>query len=58
MDTFLTDLRLGARSLFRTPMATSVALLSLALGIAVVTTLFGGGGHFIPGPNRLGFSPS
>jgi putative ABC transport system permease protein len=40
MDTFLTDLRLGARSLLRTPMATSVALLSLALGIAVVTTLF------------------
>lgn len=40
MDSLLTDLRLGTRSLLRTPLSTCVALLSLALGIGVVATLF------------------
>src|SRR5210317_1676751 len=40
MDSLIADLRVGARSLLRTPLATFVAGFSLALGIAVVTTLF------------------
>lgn len=59
MDSFWTDLRQGARSLARTPMATGLAALSLALGIAVVTTLFTAVNAFVlrpldaPDPHEL-----
>jgi predicted permease len=59
MDSLLTDLRQGARSLLRTPLATGLAALSLALGIAVVETLFTAVNAFIlrpldaPAPHEL-----
>ena len=40
MDTFLKDLRYGARTLARTPLFTLIAVACLALGIGVNTTIF------------------
>ena len=40
MESFLTDLRLAARSLLRAPGFTAAAVLTLALGIAATTALF------------------
>jgi predicted permease len=41
MDTLIKDLRYGLRSLLRQPGFTAVAILSIALGIGVNTTIFG-----------------
>ncbi len=40
MDSLLNDLRIGIRSLLRSPLITLPAVLSLALGIAAATTIF------------------
>jgi len=41
IDELVRDLRFGARSLARTPVVTIAALLSIALGIAATTSVFG-----------------
>jgi predicted permease len=41
IDTMLRDIRFGARSLRRTPVLAGAALLSIALGIAATTAVFG-----------------
>ena len=40
MDSLINDLRVGIRSLLRSPLITFPAVLSLALGIAATTTIF------------------
>ena len=40
MDSLLSDLRIGIRSLLKSPLITFPAVLSLALGIAATTTIF------------------
>src|SRR5215211_7580537 len=41
MVNFLSDMRFGARLLLRSPVTSAAAILSLALGIAGTTTMFG-----------------
>ena len=41
MDTMIQDIRMSFRSLFRRPLFTSVAVLTLGLGIGATTTMYG-----------------